>query len=67
MPLDVVGQHAQEHMGFDPFILLVEGRTDLQAHGLELPEPLLHFGQLAIRGHGLALVEYLRAGIGAND
>ena len=54
MPLQVVGQRAEEHVSSDSIISLVVDGPYFELHGLETAERLLDQAQLFVGGDGFA-------------
>ena len=53
VPLDVVGQHADEHVGAHAVFQVVVDRADLQVHRLEAAEGTLDGAEALVGAHGV--------------
>src|SRR6516162_6464727 len=60
VPLDVVGQQAEEHVRPDPVGLAVMNGARLEVDGLEAPKRALDGGEAFVAAHGLGRRESIR-------
>ena len=66
VPLDVVGQHADEHVGAHAVFQVVVDRADLQVHRLEAAEGALDGAEALVGAHGVGRPEFVGRHAGAD-
>jgi len=66
MPLDIVGQHAQKHVGSDSAVQAMVNRTNIEVHWLEAAERSFHDRQPFVRTNGLFCIHGLLASTGSD-
>src|SRR6478736_59693 len=67
VPLEIIGEHAQQHVGTDPIGQAVVDRPDLKIDGLDGPERAFGLAQALIEPHDIAGGERCLVEIGADD
>jgi hypothetical protein len=67
VPLDVIRQHANKHVGPHPVSEVMINRMDLQVHTLQTPERALDFRQSLIALHHFFTAERLGRNTGTDD
>ena len=67
VPLDVVGEHAQEDVRPHPVGAAVVDRAYLQVDGLEGPKGALDLRQVLVGAHGLCGIEVFGLDVGTDD
>ena len=67
VPLDVVGEHAQQDVGAHPVGAAVVDRPYLQVDGLEGPKGALDLRQVLVGAHGLCGIEVFGLDVGTDD
>ena len=66
VPLDIVGQHADEHVGAHAVFQVVVDRADLQVHRLEAAEGALDGAEALVGAHGVGRPELVGRHAGAD-
>jgi transposase len=67
VPLEIVGEHAQQHMGADPIGQAMVDRSDLEIDGLDRTEGTLGLAQALVDPHDIAGSQRGFVKIGADD
>ena len=67
VPLDVVGEHAEEDVGADAIRSVVVDGSDLEVHGFEAAEGAFDAGEALVGADGVVGVEAFGLDVGADD
>ena len=67
VPFEIVGEHAQQHVGADPIGQAVVDRSDLEIDRLDGPEGAFGLAQTLVDPHDIAGRERCLVEIGADD
>src|SRR6476660_9284227 len=67
VPLEIIGEHAQQHVGADPIGQAVVDRSDLKIDGLDGPKGAFGLAQALVDPHDITCSERCLLEIGADE